>query len=456
MLINVRSDREFQSYLDREEQRLHNRLFPIFRAGIRMQASQGAVHGHNYIVKRGEQALRVHYKRVYRDVYTQTVHSQKQARTGVTDFLAAQVSWLERRAARLIGTVAQSIGDYIRNFIMDGVNRGLSNQEITRQIYDSADDISRSRAATIARTETHSSATAAMHETVDYLGIDVKTKTWWSVNDQRVRPSHVDMHGVTVPYSEPFDTDDGQCMFPGDNSLGMDIGGLINCRCVVLYNTAEEEAPQGFEPEPALQLEARSEISADFRSELNEAISKMPDPVRKTLARAGVSIKTGHKIIDVQPDLAGIQPRGWPEGTTWDNADGVFFRAKNEVSVAEYYKPFWSQLYARTDRGAGTLLHESGHAFDAALGGASKQPSFVRMYSNDVANLSLDDIKLVPYYTQSGNAGPEEAFAEIFAQNLVGGPGGAGRDIRRYFPNVTKYVAEAIKSGALPAKESGV
>lgn len=244
MLVDVRSDKEFQAYLDRQEQRLHNRLFPILRAGIRLQVSQGAVHGQNYIISRGEQALRVHYKRIYRDVYTATYHQTKQERTGVTDFLDKQLSWLSRRAANLIADISQALMDYIRNIIMDGVNKGWSNDRITREIYDSADDISRTRAATIARTETHNSATAAMSETIDSLGIDVRTKQWLSAGDQRVRPSHVAMDGVTVPYSEPFQTEDGDCMFPGDDSLGMDESGLINCRCTCLYFSEESEGYQ--------------------------------------------------------------------------------------------------------------------------------------------------------------------------------------------------------------------
>lgn len=243
MLVNTRSDKEFQSYLDEQEQRLHNRVYPILATGIRLHMSKGAVHGQNYIIKRGEPALLAHYKRVYRDVYTKTFHQQKQARTGITDFLSEQLSWLERRAARLIVNIAQSLMDYIREVIMDGVNQGLSNEEITRQILENTDDISRNRAATIARTETHNSATAAMDEAIQFQGIDVQMKQWLSAGDQRVRPSHAAMDGVTIPYSEPFDTDDGQCMYPGDDSLGIDDSGLINCRCTCLYFTEESEEP---------------------------------------------------------------------------------------------------------------------------------------------------------------------------------------------------------------------
>lgn len=239
MLINTRDDSAFQAYLDKEEQRLHSRLFPTFRAAIHMHISRGAWHGQAYLEKRGKVALLASYKRVYRAVYTQTHHDQKQARTGVGDFLSEQLSWLERRAESLIARAAQALADYIRNIIVGGVNKGLSNKEIARQILEDTPDISRSRAATIARTETHNSATSALDTSIQYQGIDIKRRQWWSVADQRVRPSHVEMHGVIVPYNEPFDTPDGPMRFPGDDSLGADAAGLINCRCVCLYHTED-------------------------------------------------------------------------------------------------------------------------------------------------------------------------------------------------------------------------
>jgi uncharacterized protein with gpF-like domain len=98
-------------------------------------------------------------------------------------------------------------------------------------------EISRNRAATIARTETHNSAMAAIDESLKYKKIKVVSKTWWSLRDKKVRASHKAVHGTTVPYNEPFSVGGSHMMRPGDDSLGAGAEEIINCRCSVLFNT---------------------------------------------------------------------------------------------------------------------------------------------------------------------------------------------------------------------------
>lgn len=237
MLINVTHDRQFQRFLDHMEQRLHVHMVPLLMTGIRLQLRDGGVPAHNILARRGEKLLVSHYKRIFRQVYASIEPIQKDDTRGITDFMYRMLTYLEREGGRQIQYISQNLMDAIRDRIMAGVEEGLSNQQIARDILEEAPDFTRERSAVIARTETHGAATWAMDETIDEKGIDVQTKTWWTAGDARVRDSHAAMHGVELPRDEPFELDGGQMMYPGDDSMGADAGEIINCRCSVLYNT---------------------------------------------------------------------------------------------------------------------------------------------------------------------------------------------------------------------------
>jgi len=240
VLINVTHDREFQRFLDRREQMLHVEMMPLIRAGIRLQVSLGGVEAHNIMARRGKQILLRHYKQVFRQVYGLVPPMTKADNEGIIGFMDRMLGYLDVEAGTRIQNISQSLTDQIRTFIMDGVERGLGNTAIAREIFDASDDISRNRAATIARTETHGAAMWAMDETIDEKGIPIQTKTWSTAGDARVRPSHAAMHGVEIPREDLFELDGGSMMYPGDDSQGADEGELINCRCSVLYNTGGE------------------------------------------------------------------------------------------------------------------------------------------------------------------------------------------------------------------------
>jgi len=239
MLLNVQDDREFQAYLDVMEQRLHYHKFPLICAGIRLQMSRGGVAAQSYMHQRGEPALLRHYKQIFKDVYTAAYHQaeDKAARTGLSNFMRAQLTFLQARAAIHVSGISQSVADDIRDIVMQGVRQGLSNQTIASRLYKQIPEFSRGRAARIARTETHTAAMTAMYESVKFRAVPVKTKTWWTANDERVRESHADLHGVTIPFADAFDAATGSMLFPGDDSLGAGAADIVNCRCTLLYHT---------------------------------------------------------------------------------------------------------------------------------------------------------------------------------------------------------------------------
>jgi SPP1 gp7 family putative phage head morphogenesis protein len=204
---------------------------------IRLQMSRGGLPAQNYIRERGGPVLLRHYKKIYADVFDSLVYRSKEARTGRSRFMEEQLSYLERNAANRIADISQATSDHIQTIVLNGVRQGLSNDAIALRLADAIPEISRQRAAVIARTETHNAASAAMFEAVQHQRIEVQTKTWITVGDHRVRSSHRSLNGVTIPFRELFEADSGPMMFPGDNSHGAGAEDIVNCRCSVLYNT---------------------------------------------------------------------------------------------------------------------------------------------------------------------------------------------------------------------------
>jgi hypothetical protein len=120
-------------------------------------------------------------------------------------------------------------------------------------------------------------------------------------------------------------------------------------------------------------------------------------------------------VTDYLTELRGVQPRGWPNGLTWDSVPGLFYLQTNEVvlAVVGHGTPAGPHIPA-TGEGQGSanvILHETAHGLDMAGGTpfVSANPTFVAARNRD-----LD--KLTPYERQPSPAGEEETFAESAAR----------------------------------------
>ena len=121
---------------------------------------------------------------------------------------------------------------------------GLGVATIADEIFKSMrGGYSRNRAAVIARTETHNAASFANHEIAATMNLPDLQKQWVSVSDDRTRSNHATMNGVRVPYDEDFDVPSSfgtvRMSRPSDPRGGAE--NVINCRCVLLYVTPEDE-----------------------------------------------------------------------------------------------------------------------------------------------------------------------------------------------------------------------
>lgn len=60
---------------------------------------------------------------------------------------------------------------------------------------------------------------------------DLYVKQWVAILDDRTRPWHAAADGQRVAINEPFVVKGERLMYPGDDSLGVSLDNIINCRC---------------------------------------------------------------------------------------------------------------------------------------------------------------------------------------------------------------------------------
>lgn len=64
-------------------------------------------------------------------------------------------------------------------------------------------------------------------------------KTWQSMHDEKVRPTHAEADGQTQNLTDPFSVGGADMMFPCDDSSGAPLDEIINCRCTSTVDIAQ-------------------------------------------------------------------------------------------------------------------------------------------------------------------------------------------------------------------------
>tara|TARA_Y100000114_G_scaffold157037_1_gene186686 strand:+ start:1380 stop:2210 length:831 start_codon:yes stop_codon:yes gene_type:complete len=141
----------------------------------------------------------------------------------------------------LLSNISRRLTNQIMATIERGRAEGLNLQQIARNVSRQFASLSISRAALIARTETHNAASHANHlyhgQAADDLGITMM-KTWVSTSDARTRPEHRAANGQTVGMDEPFILSHPKLGQVEMQYVADPAGGAyhsVNCRCVVVY-----------------------------------------------------------------------------------------------------------------------------------------------------------------------------------------------------------------------------
>jgi hypothetical protein len=136
-------------------------------------------------------------------------------------------------------------------------------------------------------------------------------------------------------------------------------------------------------------------------------LALLPNAMKKVLRDAGIKFdigSTGLPGLDDMGYLRDVHPRGWPAGTTWNDAGGSYDGTRKTVFAGDIKK----------SGSVSMLLHETGHALDSALTPhpRSSQPDFLAFYKKLRPSLPS-------YFQQPPPAGQEELFAEATAMVLI-------------------------------------
>jgi len=184
-----------------------------------------------------------HYRRTFQAIYKLNEDKYEMMRKAdeafvfgrSVDFEAVVNEYFTGRQLILAG-ISERIATRISRLIEQGRADNLTLPQIAKSVSDKFLPISRSRAALIARTETHSAASFAnhaYHATVEKdLGVKM-LKKWVATNEARTRSTHSQANGQTVDMAEDFIVGGVPMGFAGDSKGGAK--NVINCRCVIVY-----------------------------------------------------------------------------------------------------------------------------------------------------------------------------------------------------------------------------
>ena len=129
-----------------------------------------------------------------------------------------------------IGDVTTASGDYITRQIDKFSNEVV---DTTLKHVEEAYFLSPERQSIIAVNEAN---TLCMSEEMDAAYNDGYTmKTWVTERDNRVRKTHKEVEGKTIPIDEYFYVGASRLLFPGDELNGDD-EEIANCRCSLRYS----------------------------------------------------------------------------------------------------------------------------------------------------------------------------------------------------------------------------
>jgi HK97 family phage portal protein len=161
------------------------------------------------------------------------------------------------RCEKIVGindTAVAGLKEALQQTIKEGIERGMSEAELAKAIYDVAKDklgAMESRARTQARTEMHGAYSEGRY--VGMTASGAKAKTWVSSHDDNVRDTHFEMDGKTVAFDEEFTLPSGVTMaYPMDPDAEGDAQEIasetINCRCILVAEYEDADGNTSYEP----------------------------------------------------------------------------------------------------------------------------------------------------------------------------------------------------------------
>jgi hypothetical protein len=159
------------------------------------------------------------------------------------------------------------------------------------------------------------------------------------------------------------------------------------------------------------------------RSVVEPVLHTIPTAIRDAVFGNGCRIMVVPTVSEYMGMGYSDKPRGYTDGGGYDNADGLFVPAQNQLLVSEKVS-YRSSVPGKAWRIPYVVRHEFGHAYDYYLGHHYKQilavsqlPKFTETHANEVQRLTNSSRANLSYFCQSGAAGSSETFAELFCMH---------------------------------------
>lgn len=188
-------------------------------------------------------------------------------------------------------------------------------------------------------------------------------------------------------------------------------------------------------------------VKTSYVSEIKRLLKELPISVLKALCDNRAKISILPSVVERDFRMQNTVPRGWEEGTSWQNS-AAFCRG-TEVVVSSYRIDRQTGEPKETTDEVGVIRHEVGHALDHCLD-ISDSEEFKHAYRLEAARVPEEMRKRLDYYLQSGDGGPSETFAELFNDKFGGytdrGRGDVASQVKTYFPNCKKILEQKLKS----------
>ena len=150
--------------------------------------------------------------------------------------------WMQAEALEKSIGIGRTTRNIIKGELLAGAETGLVPSVLARNIVrKTGGKVGRARAILTARTESHSAMMSSQQAAIKELDLPSVQKEWVATTSgTRTRDSHRKTDGQRVDMDEKFNVNGHALDYPGDPSgPGAEV---INCRCVLVYHTPQEDA----------------------------------------------------------------------------------------------------------------------------------------------------------------------------------------------------------------------
>ena len=247
--------------------------------------------------------IRSNLERLINQLYEQTIKTfsdraiaNRRNSKAIASFEDLYTSFIRTQGAERVQGITVTTQRIVQRVIEE--NQTAGNAVIGRAIRERFEPrFSRSRAATIARTEVHNAASYATHEQQRSFGVPEMRKQWVANIDDRTRASHAAVSGTQLDMDEDFIVAGKKMAYPSDPRGGA--AEVINCRCVLIY----------VEPEETIEdLPPVAQAANPRRKPLRPSVDEIPILAKAAATRAitGRFRASQDALVENQPEIATI------------------------------------------------------------------------------------------------------------------------------------------------------